>query len=88
LYNCKQKDRIIELHEKIHAAEITDSRGGWQNNDQGTDQRSDSRTNSFTFDMKETPNNWWTFSWTWRVHLVRWRSSQKSSWTKRSTTRQ
>jgi hypothetical protein len=28
LYNCKQKDRIIELHEKIHAAEITDSRGG------------------------------------------------------------
>jgi hypothetical protein len=67
----RQRD-ITELRKKVHAAEIPDSRSGWQNNDQGIDQGSDSRTNGFTFDMKETQDNWWTFSWTWKVHLVWW----------------
>jgi hypothetical protein len=84
----KRQRAITELQKKILVAKIPNSRSRWQNNDHGTDQGSDSRTNNFTLDTKETQDNWWTFSWTWRVHLVWWRSSQKSSWTKLSMTRQ
>jgi hypothetical protein len=57
-------------------------------NDQGTDQGSHSRTNSFALDTKETKDNWWIVSRTWRIHGVWWWSPQKSGWTKWSATRQ
>jgi hypothetical protein len=58
---AERQRAIVELREKIHAAEILDYRSRWQNNDQGTDQRFDSRTNSLASDAKETQDGWRTF---------------------------